>query len=108
MGAQEYDIKHNILFQDNQSAIKMEKNGKKLYAGKSIHVYICYLFAGDRVESNKMSIELCSKEHMLADFYEIPTRGPVREISWRDHGVEARKYLTDGTTLNQGVCWKCG
>ena len=29
MEDQGYDIKQNILFQDNQSAIKMEKNGKK-------------------------------------------------------------------------------
>ena len=28
MGAQGYDISHNILFQDSQSAIKMEKNVK--------------------------------------------------------------------------------
>ena len=29
MRAQGYDIKQNILFQDNQSAINMEKNRKK-------------------------------------------------------------------------------
>ena len=40
MGAQGYDIKQKILFQDNQSAINMEKNRKKLFTGKSRHIDI--------------------------------------------------------------------
>ena len=60
MLAQGYDIKQNILFQDNQSAINMQKNGNKSCTGKSRHIDIRYFFAKDRVESNKMSIEYCS------------------------------------------------
>ena len=40
MGAQGYDINHNILFQDNQSAIKMEKIGKKSCTGNSRQIDI--------------------------------------------------------------------
>ena len=40
MGAQGYDIKQNILVQDNQSAIKIEKNGKKSNTGNSRHIDI--------------------------------------------------------------------
>ena len=69
MGAQGYDIKKNILFRDNQSAIKMEKNGKKSCTGKSRHIGIHYFFDKYMFESNKMSIAYCSTEHMLADFF---------------------------------------
>ena len=54
MGAQGYDIKQNILFQDNYSAINMEKNGNKSFTGNSRHIDISYFFANDRVESNKI------------------------------------------------------
>ena len=67
-GAQGYDIKQK-LFQDNQSAIKKKKNGKKLRTGKSRHFDIRYFFDKDRVGTNKMSIAYCGKEYMLADFF---------------------------------------
>ena len=67
--AQGCDIKQNILFQDNQSAINMEKNGKKSCTGKSRHIDICYFFSKDRIWSNKISIAYCSTEHMLTDFF---------------------------------------
>ena len=50
IGAQGYDIKQNI-FQDNQSEIKMKKNGKKSCTGNSRHIDIHYFFAKDRVRS---------------------------------------------------------
>ena len=40
MGSQGYDIKKKILFQDNQSAIDMEKNWKKSFTENSDHIYI--------------------------------------------------------------------
>ena len=65
---QKYNIKQNGLFQDNQSPIKMEKNGKKFCTGNSKHIDICYFFSKDRVKSNKISIAYCSIEHILAGF----------------------------------------
>ena len=56
VGAQRYDIKHNILFQDNQSAINMEKHGKKSCTGKSSHIVILYFFSNDMIENNKIYI----------------------------------------------------
>ena len=40
MKSRGYSIKQNIPFQDNQSEIKIDKNGKKLCNGKSRHVNI--------------------------------------------------------------------
>ena len=42
MDAQGYKLSDNILFQDNQSAIKMETNGRRSCTGNSRHVNIRY------------------------------------------------------------------
>ena len=60
MRAQRYNIKQNILFHDNQSTIKMEKNRKKLCIGNFRHIDIRYLFAKGGVENNKISIPYCN------------------------------------------------
>ena len=44
---QGYKIDLNILFQDNESAIKMEKNGRNSCTGNSRHIYIKF-FLGER------------------------------------------------------------
>ena len=44
LGAQGYDIQDNLLFQDNQSSIKMEVNGRRSCTGNSCHVNICHFF----------------------------------------------------------------
>ena len=77
MVEQGYDIKQNILFQDNQSAIKMEKKGKKSCTGNSRHIDIHYLFAKNRIERNKISIAYCSTEHMLIDFSTKALQGAI-------------------------------
>ena len=53
MGAHEYDIKKNILFHYNQSAIDMEKKGKKSCTGEFRNIGIRYFFAKERIESKK-------------------------------------------------------
>ena len=37
---QRYDIRNNIIYQDNESAIKMERNGRNSCTGNSRHVDI--------------------------------------------------------------------
>ena len=66
-----------MFFWDNQGAINMEKNGKKLCTGNSRHIDIRYLFTKYRVESNKISILYCSTEHMLADFFTESLQGAL-------------------------------
>ena len=49
MVAQGYYIKKNILFQDNQSTINMEKNRKKSCTGNSRRIDIRYFFDKERI-----------------------------------------------------------
>ena len=69
MEAQGYEIKYNILLQDNQSAINTENNGNKLCTGNNRHIDIHYLFVKEMVEINNMSILYCIKENMLVYFF---------------------------------------
>ena len=39
---QGYEVNDNILYQDNQSAIRMEKNGRTSCTGNSRHISIRY------------------------------------------------------------------
>ena len=77
MGAQGYSIKQNILFQDNQSEINVEKNRNKSCTGNYRHIDIHYLFVKDRVESNSISITYCSTDHMISDFFTKSLQGDI-------------------------------
>ena len=69
MGAQGYAIKNNVIYQDNQSAIRMEKNGKNLCTGNSRHIHIRYFFLKDRIYKGEMRVEYCPTHLMLEDFF---------------------------------------
>ena len=61
MGAQGYDIKQNILFQSNQSALNMEKDAKKLFTVNSKHIDIYYFFNQYSIESKKNQLHNVSQ-----------------------------------------------
>ena len=69
MEEQGFKIHKNILFQDNTSAIKMEKNGRNSCTGNSRHVNIRYFFVKDRVDKDEIQIVHCPTHLMLADFF---------------------------------------
>jgi hypothetical protein len=70
--AQGYSVTSNILYQDNQSAMRLEKNGRASAGQKSRHIDIRYFFIKDRLLQERMSIEHCPTEAMLADFFTKP------------------------------------
>jgi hypothetical protein len=49
MKVQGYDVKDNVLFQNNKSSILLEKNGKALSSKRTKHINIRYFFITDRV-----------------------------------------------------------
>ena len=54
---QGYNIEENVIYQDNKSAIRMEKNGRNLFTGNSRHINIQYLFVKDIFDKNEIRIE---------------------------------------------------
>ena len=74
---QGYEVKENVVYQDNQSAMKIEKNGINSCGQKSKHIKSRYFFIKDRVEQNEITIEYCPTERMLADFFTKPLQGEL-------------------------------
>ena len=67
----------NEIFQDNQNAIRLNKNGKNSCTGNSRHIDIKYVFVKDMVINNEVSISYCPTLNMLADFYTKPLQGAL-------------------------------
>ena len=69
---QGYKVERSTLAQDNESAMKLEKNGRMSAGQKSRHIDIRYFWIKDRVESNIITIQHCPTLEMLADFFTKP------------------------------------
>jgi len=72
---QGYGIKDNVIYEDNQSAMLMEKNGRISCTGNSRHVNIRYLFLKDRIDKGEVRVQYCPTGLMLADYYTKPLMG---------------------------------
>ena len=75
LAAQGYEVKDNIIYQDNKSALLLEKNGKSLSTKHTKHINIRYYFVTDRIAKNKVSIEWCPTGDMVADYMTKPLQG---------------------------------
>ena len=73
--AQGYEIKPSVLHQDNESAIKLEKNGKSSSGQKTRHVDIRHFFVTDRIKKKEFVVKYCPTEVMAADFFTKPLQG---------------------------------
>ena len=63
-----YGMKRTLLYQDNESTIKMEKNGLKSCEDKSRHINIRYFSIKDVLEREGIDLEHCGTESMIAVF----------------------------------------
>mmetsp|Transcript_1239 Transcript_1239/g.1760 ORF Transcript_1239/g.1760 Transcript_1239/m.1760 type:complete len:229 (-) Transcript_1239:8-694(-) len=77
--AQGYEVSNNIIYQDNISAICMERNGRNSCTGNSRHISIRYFFVKDRVDKGEVDIKYCPTEQMLADYFTKGTQGSLFE-----------------------------
>jgi hypothetical protein len=67
----------NILEKDNESAIKLETNGRQSAGPKSRHIDIRYFWMKDRVKSEGITIRHCPTLQMVADFFTKPLQGTL-------------------------------
>ena len=82
MKEQGYEIEVNVLYQDNQSAMKMEKNGRNSCTGNSRHVNIRYFWVKDRIEKGEIDLRYCPTEKMLADYFTKALQGAAFMRFW--------------------------
>ena len=72
--AQGYEVE-TIIYQDNTSAIQLEKNGKESSGKRTRHIDIRYFFIKDCIDKKFFTIEYCPDEEMLGDFPSKPLQG---------------------------------
>ena len=80
---QGYELKRNVLYQDNQSAIRMERNGRNSCTGNSRHIDIRYFFTKDRYQKGEIDIDYCPTYRMLADYFTKPLQGALFNRFWK-------------------------
>ena len=79
--AQGYNLGPSDVYQDNQSAMLLEKNGKASSGRRTRHINIRYFFVTDRVAKGELIIKYCPTKEMLADFLTKPLQGtPFRQF----------------------------
>ena len=57
--AQGMKVSDNVVYQDNQNAMKLEKNGRASNGKRTRNINIQYLFVTDRIQANEMKVEYC-------------------------------------------------
>jgi hypothetical protein len=93
--AQGFAVSDNVVYQDNQSAILLEKNGTRSSGKRTRHLDIRYFFITDRVDRKEVRIEYCPTEHMRADPHTKPLQGRL----FREH----RDWMLNISGSNQVV-----
>jgi hypothetical protein len=73
--AQGYTSTASVIYQDNQSAILLEKNGRASSSKRTRHINIRYFFVTDRMEAKEVTVEYCPTGEMIADFFTKPLQG---------------------------------
>ena len=77
MEAQGYPTSQCFFEQDNESAIKLEKNGRSSCGPRSRHINIRYFFIKERTMTEGITIWHCPTLEMLADFFTKPLQGAL-------------------------------
>jgi len=75
MEAQGYHIGDNVIYQDNQSAMLLERNGRASSGRRTRHIDIRYFFINDRIHDGDLRVEYCPTEDMIGDFFTKPLQG---------------------------------
>ena len=101
--AQRFLVNENILYQDNQSAIKIEENGKKSGDQNTKHMNIWYFFIKDRLKSEGIKVVYWPTGKMIADFLQNHCKGDYSLSSGMLY-YDTYIYLTLKTN-HQNVNW---
>jgi hypothetical protein len=74
---QGYGCNESVLYQDNQSTILLQRNGRKSSSRRTRHLDIRYYFITDRIDRGDLKVEYCPTEDMVGDYYTKPLQGQL-------------------------------
>ena len=72
---QGHKITCNILQQDNESAIRLEKNEKFSSHKATKHINIRYFFITDQINKKNVTVKYCPTDDLTVDFMSKPLQG---------------------------------
>ena len=75
--AQGYGVKESLVYQDNETSILMEVNGKASSGKRTKHINMRYFFITDRVQKGDVRVEWCPTGDMTGDFWTKPEQGAM-------------------------------
>ena len=107
--AQGYAIDKNIIYQDNQSTIRLEVNGKMSSGKKTKHISSRFFFITDKVARGEVDVEYCPTEKMWCDILNKPKQGASYRLD-RSHLMnvpieyddDVERRLTHPALLDKG------
>ena len=69
LGEQGYPMETNCVYQDNNSAILLEKNGKASSSKRTRAINIQYFMVTDLVKRGELDIVYCPTDEMIGDYF---------------------------------------
>jgi hypothetical protein len=82
--AQGYSVKQNLLFQDNQSTMRLEVNGSFSSSKCTNHIKCQYFFICDKIADGDLKVLYCPTEIMWANVLTKPKQGGLFHLD-RSH-----------------------
>ena len=77
MKLQGIKVLDNILYQDNKSAILLEKNGWAFSSKQTKYIEIQYYYVADRIAKGDLTGVWCPTDKMISDFLTKPLQGKM-------------------------------
>jgi hypothetical protein len=78
---QGFEVRENTIYQDNQSAMLLENNGRASSSKRTRHINIRYFFITDRIKMRETNVVYCPTGKMRGDFFTKPLQGsPYRNF----------------------------
>jgi hypothetical protein len=72
---QGYDIDEYVVYQDNMSALLLEKNGRVSSSRCTMHIKAKYFLIKDYYDASKIDVRFCPTDEMWADVLTKPLQG---------------------------------
>jgi hypothetical protein len=98
---QNFKVKTNIVYQDNTSAMQLEKKGKESSGKRTRHFEIKYFYVTDLVGRDEVQVIYCSTDDMIADYHTKPLTGwkfkyfrdLIMNLSGKHHRVKVANII---------------
>ena len=75
--SQGLEVSDNVVYQNNQSAMCLEGNGRSSCGRQTRHFATRYFYVTGRIRAKELHVEYCPTQDMLADFFTKPLQGSL-------------------------------